>query len=167
MKRGIRNNNPLNIRHSADQWQGASETQTDKSFVQFKSMAYGYRAAWRILQSYYERFYAQSRVFTVRNILSRWAPPKENDTEAYIRTVLQLTGIGGKENLLPPSNVYSYDRLAKLVSAMTCVECGIPMQQVDKEAIFQGYRMAFPENQAELDAYFIAQDEYFGWSPYA
>ena len=40
-------------------------------------------------------------------------------------------------------------------------------QQVDSEAIFQGYRLAFPENQAELDAYFIARDEYFGWSPYA
>ena len=163
MKRGIRNNNPLNIRHSADQWQGASETQTDKSFVQFKTMAYGYRAAWRILQTYYERFHAQSRVFTVRNIISRWAPPKENDPEAYIRTVLQLTGIGGKENLLPPDNVDSYDRLAKLVSAMTCVECGIPIQRVDNEAIFQGYRMAFPENQAELDAYFIARDEYWNW----
>ena len=167
MKRGIRNNNPLNIRHSADQWQGASETQADKSFVQFKTMAYGYRAAWRILQTYYERFHAQGRVFTVRNIISRWAPPKENDTEVYIRTVLRLTGIGGKENLLPPENVYSYDRLAKLVSAMTCVECGIPMQQVDSEAIFQGYRLAFPENQTELDAYFIARDEYWNWSPYA
>jgi hypothetical protein len=43
----------------------------------------------------------------------------------------------------------------------------IPMQQVDSEAIFQGYRMAFPENQAELDAYFIARDEYWNWSPYA
>ena len=31
MKRGIRNNNPLNIRHSTDRWQGASEEQTDKS----------------------------------------------------------------------------------------------------------------------------------------
>ena len=40
-------------------------------------------------------------------------------------------------------------------------------QQVDSEAIFQGYRLAFPENQAELDAYFIARDEYFGWSPFA
>ena len=55
----------------------------------------------------------------------------------------------------------------KLLSAMTCVECGIPLQQVDNEAIFQGYRMAFPENQAELDAYFIARDEYYSWSPYA
>ena len=102
----------------------------------------------------------------MRNIISRWAPPKENDTEAYIRTVLQLTGIGGKENLLPPDNVDSYDHLAKLISAMTCVECGIPIQRVDNEAILQGYRMAFPENQSELDAYFIARDEYFGWSPY-
>lgn len=121
MKRGISNNNPLNIRHSADQWQGASETQTDKSFVQFNTMAYGYRAAWCILQTYYERFARRNQGFTVRNIISRWAPPKENDTEAYIRTVLQLSGLGGKENLLPPSNVDSYDRLAKLVSAMTCV----------------------------------------------
>ena len=96
MKRGIRNNNPLNIRHSADQWQGASDEQTDKSFVQFKSMAYGYRAAWKTLQSYYNRFCHQSRPFTVRNIISRWAPPQENDTEAYIRTVLQLSGLGGK-----------------------------------------------------------------------
>ena len=43
----------------------------------------------------------------------------------------------------------------------------IMKQQVDSEAIFQGYRLAFPENQAELDAYFIARDEYFGWSPFA
>lgn len=40
-------------------------------------------------------------------------------------------------------------------------------QQVDSEAIFQGYRLGFPENQAELDAYVIARDEYFGWSPFA
>ena len=161
--RGIRNNNPLNIRRSADNWPGAREEQTDQSFVQFKSMAYGYRAAWKTLQSYYNRFCHQSRPFTVRNIISRWAPPQENDTEAYIRTVLQLSGLGGKENLLPPSNVDSYDRLAKLISAMTCMECGLPLQRVDNEAIFQGYRLAFPENKEELDAYFIARDEYWNW----
>ena len=55
--RGIRNNNPLNIRRSTDRWEGAREEQKDKSFVQFKTMAYGYRAAWLILQSYYHRFY--------------------------------------------------------------------------------------------------------------
>ena len=31
--RGIRNNNPLNIRRSTDRWEGAREEQKDKSFV--------------------------------------------------------------------------------------------------------------------------------------
>ena len=161
--RGIRNNNPLNIRHSADQWQGACEEQKDKSFVQFKTMAYGYRAAWKTLQSYYNRFCAQSRAFTVRNIIGRWAPPKENDTEAYIRSVMRLSSIGGKENLLPPENVDSYGRLSKMIAAMTCIECGIRMNQVDEEAIFQGYKLAFPENARELDEWMLGEDEYRDW----
>ena len=163
--RGIRNNNPLNIRHSADQWQGACEEQKDKSFVQFKTMAYGYRAAWKTLQSYYNRFCAQSRAFTVRNIIGRWAPPMENDTEAYVHSVMRLSGIGGKENLLPPENVDSYGRLSKMIAAMTCIECGIRMNQVDEEAIFQGYKLAFPENARELDEWMMGEDEYRDWGP--
>ena len=129
MTRGIRNNNPLNIRRSADRWQGASEQQTDKSFVQFKTMAYGYRAAWKILQSYFDRFFMQGKPYTVRNIIERWAPPKENDTEAYIRHVLKSAGIGGRENLLLPLNVTGYDRLCRILVAMTCMECGIAPQR--------------------------------------
>ena len=45
-------------------------------------MAYGYRAVWKILQTYYERFCMQNKDYTVRNIITRWAPPTENDTEA-------------------------------------------------------------------------------------
>ena len=161
--RGIRNNNPLNIRHSADQWQGAHEEQNDKSFVQFKSMAYGYRAAWKTLQSYYNRFSMQSRAFTIKNIIGRWAPPKENDTEAYIRSVMRLSSIGGKENLLPPENVDSYGRLSKMIAAMTCIECGIRMNQVDEEAISQGYKLAFPENACALDEWMMGEDEYRDW----
>ena len=161
--RGIRNNKPLNIRNSADQWQGAREEQKDKSFVQFKSMAYGYRAAWKTLQSYYNRFSMQSRAFTIKNIIGRWAPPKENDTEAYIRSVMRLSSIGGKENLLPPENVDSYSRLSKMIAAMTCIECGIRMNQVDEEAIFQGYKLAFPENARELDEWMLGEDEYRDW----
>ena len=163
--RGIRNNNPLNIRHSADQWQGACEEQKDKSFVQFQSTAYGYRAAWKVLQSYYNRFCMQSKPFTVRNIIYRWAPPEDNNaTEAYIRKVLQLSGIGGKENLLPPENVDSYHRLCKLIAAMTCIECGIPLTRVDTEAICQGYKLAFPDNAADLDEWLKGEDEYWDWS---
>ena len=161
--RGLRNNNPLNIRRSADRWVGARKEQTDKTFVQFESMAYGYRAAWKVLQSYYERFRVQGRAFTVRNIISRWAPPTENDTEAYIRCVLTLSGIGGKEHLLPPENVAGYGNLCRLMAAMTCMECGIRMEQVDEEAVCQGYRLAFPENNAELDEWLMAEDEYRNW----
>ena len=161
--RGIRNNNPLNIRRSTDRWVGVREEQTDKSFVQFKSMAYGYRAAWRTLQSYYNRFCQQSKAFTVRNIIHRWAPPNENDTEAYIRTVLTLSGIGAQENLLPPENVDSYHRLDKLLEAMTVMENGIRMSQVDTEAIYQGYKLAFPENAQELDEWMMGMDEYADW----
>lgn len=166
MTRGERNNNPLNIRHSSDQWQGACEKQTDKSFVQFKSMAYGYRAAWKVLQSYYDRFCYQNKGFTVRNIIYRWAPPSDgNATEAYIRKVLHQSGIGGHENLLPPDNVESFHRLSKLIAAMTSVECGMPMERVDTASICQGYRLAFPENTRALNKWLRAEDEYWNWSP--
>ena len=164
MKRGIRNNNPLNIRRSNDSWIGARPEQTDKEFVQFQTMAYGYRAAWKILQSYYQHFCTLSKHFTVRSIISRWAPPTENDTEAYIRSVLLLTGIGGKENLLPPENPTGYCRLSRLVAGMTCIECGIPYHKVDMVAIYKGYQLAFPDNKEELEELLCEQDEYLGWS---
>ena len=162
--RGERNNNPLNIRRSTDRWEGARQEQTDNSFVQFKSLAYGYRAAWKILQSYYDRFASQGKGFTVRNIIYRWAPPSDgNATEAYIRKVLQLSALGGKENLLPPDNPDSYYRLSKLLTAMTSVECGIPMSRVHTEAIYQGYLLAFPENKESLEEWLKAEDEYWNW----
>ena len=163
MNRGIRNNNPLNIRRSATHWQGAREEQKDKAFVQFKSMAYGYRAAWKILQSYYERFCNEGRPFTVRNIIGRWAPPAENDTEAYIVSVLKLGGLGGKEKLLPPSNPSGYGRLSRLLTAMTCIECGIPYAEVDTAAVCQGYKLAFPANREKLDEWLMGEDEYGDW----
>ena len=163
MKRGIRNNNPLNIRRSSTHWQGARKEQTDKSFVQFETMAYGYRAAWRTLHTYYKRLRDRKKLFTVENIISRWAPPTENDTKAYIRSVLKLSSIGGKENLLPPSNVSGYSKLSRLIAAMTIIENGISMTQVDMEAIYQGYKLAFPENAQELDDSLLCLDEYGDW----
>ena len=144
MKRGIRNNNPLNIRHSADQWEGMRAEQTDPAFVQFETMAYGYRAAWKTLESYSKYFHDLPKAFNVRNIIMRWAPPTENDTDNYIRTVLSLTGLGGNENLTQPSRATGYERLELLVRAMTTMECGIPYKEVDVEAIREGFDLAFP-----------------------
>ena len=188
MKRGIRNNNPLNIRHSADQWQGAREVQTDEAFVQFTSMAYGYRAAWKILDTYSRRLKQERRAYNVRNIIGRWAPPSENNTDAYVRNVTVLSGLGGNEYLLRPQYCRfrnDMERMVRLIAAMTCVENGISMDQVDRRAIRRGYKLAFPrvhpsspschssfpsrdENEmGYVENEPILWDEYWEWSPLA
>ena len=112
--RGIRNNNPLNIRLSKDKWQGQinpsgnanvndndnnSSLKGDAEFVQFYSMEYGWRAAFVILcRTYYGKYGLK----TIRDIVSRWAPAKENNTEAYIRHVSDYTGIAPNKVLGSP-----------------------------------------------------------------
>ena len=144
MTRGTRNNNPLNIRRSADRWEGTRSEQTDPSFVQFETMAYGYRAAWKTLESYWNHFHRMRQPFNVTTIIHRWAPPTENDTQNYIRTVLLLTGLGGKENLPQPSRGVDIAKLERLLTAMTTMECGTPYAQVDTQAIREGFDLAFP-----------------------
>ncbi|WP_420996222.1 structural protein P5 [Cupriavidus sp. 30B13] len=90
--RGIRNNNPGNIRWG-DGWQGlvAPHMRTDKDFCQFTEAVYGIRAICRILLNYGSKAGMPSiggpNIDTVREVISRWAPPSENDTEAYIASV--------------------------------------------------------------------------------
>ena len=168
MSRGLRNNNPLNIRHSADRWQGARINQTDKAFVQFTSMAYGYRAVWKILDTYCLTFKKEGKAYNVRNIIGRWAPPTENDTDAYVRAVVKLSGLGGNENMPRPKHYRAFgevDKLVRLIRAMTCVENGIKWEEVDKEAIWQGYDLAFPG--VRKDDKNVVWDEYWDWSPKA
>ena len=173
MTRGQRNNNPLNIRHSKDKWQGAAATQTDKAFVQFETLAYGYRAAWKILDSYSLNFRRKRQTYNVRNIIARWAPPAENDTEAYIRTVTRLSGLGGNESVPRPLRYWCFlelDKTARLLAAMACVECGIPMEEVNMDEVWQGYDLAFPKASrrkrlCEEKKALQAKDEYWDWSP--
>ena len=102
LPRGIRNNNPLNIRRTGkDQWKGLSKTQNDRSFCQFETLEWGWRAAFYLLtRTYYHKY----RLYTIRGIISRWAPPQDNnDTSAYIANVSRLTGIDPDEPIGIPS----------------------------------------------------------------
>ena len=76
---------------------------------------------------------------------------------------MKLGSLGGKEKLLPPSEVSGYGRLSRLMEAMTCIECGIPQAQVDTEAICQGYQLAFPNHQEKLKEWLKGEDEYADW----
>ena len=99
--RGIRNNNPLNIRRSKDKWKGMKALQSDAQFVQFESLEWGWRAAFYLLtRTYYHKY----RLFTIRAIVQKWAPAIENNTKAYIANVSRLTGIDPDEPIGIPSD---------------------------------------------------------------
>lgn len=87
--RGIRNNNPGNIRWGAD-WQGLKKDGKlqDPSFCVFKSPVWGIRALAKLLKNY-QRLYGLN---TPRKIINRYAPPNENQTQAYIQSVAHQLG---------------------------------------------------------------------------
>ena len=95
--RGIRNNNPGNIRKSATQWEGTSAVQGDDAFVTFETPEHGIRAMARVLQTYRDKY----GLDTVTKIISRWAPDVENDTAAYIKSVAAQIGVRPDTKLNP------------------------------------------------------------------
>lgn len=87
--RGIRNNDPGNIRDSSTRWLGEDPANKDKVFEDFLEPVYGIRAIGKILLNY-ERLYGLN---TIRKLITRWAPPHENNTAAYVRLVSSMAGI--------------------------------------------------------------------------
>ena len=102
--RGVRNNNPGNIDYNkANQWQGqlGLEIGVPKPrFARFDTPENGLRALGKLLQTYQ----IKHGLKTVKQIISRWAPSTENDTEAYVRSVEKRTGIapGAEVNMKDP-----------------------------------------------------------------
>jgi hypothetical protein len=113
--RELRNNNPLNIRHNADVFQGEIKG-NDKSFKSFVSMPYGYRAAFVTLATYLSR--GQN---TIEKIIAKWAPPAENNTESYIKSVEKYSGVLRSKQLTAADGA---DYIL-IVAAMSFVENGV------------------------------------------
>ena len=143
--RGWRNNNPLNIRRSKAEWLGLLPVQTDKAFCQFTSMAYGYRAAIKTLQTYHDRFAKHGRPFTIANIVSTWAPASDgNNPDGYAAKVAKWSGIDRHQVLPPPNTQRAVRIFCRIMAAMTRVECGVPDDKVPWASIADGYRLAWP-----------------------
>lgn len=101
--RGIRNNNPLNLEQTPDNWQGET-VGTDTRFMTFVDAKYGIRAGAKLLMNY-QRLYSLD---TMKKVIDRFAPPFENNTNAYAEHIAASIGIDvndkitiGKDNLLP------------------------------------------------------------------
>ena len=94
--------------------------QTDSAFCQFENLTYGWRAAFKLLTRTYYHTY---RLYTIRAIVTKWAPPNENNTRAYVENVSRLTGIHPDEPLGIPSE--SPARWIALGAAMAIQENGL------------------------------------------
>lgn len=129
--RGIRNNNPCNIRRTKTRWLGQVDSEREKSFVVFSDRIYGYRATFKLLHNYLNQ-----GVNTIGKIISRWAPSSDgNNTQSYIRHVSQTTGIDA-------STVIAWeerDKLIDIVRSMAHIESAIIE---DRTILARGYDLA-------------------------
>lgn len=123
--RGIRNNNPLNIR-IGNVWLGEVKENTDGEFEQFTSMLYGLRAAIVLMRRYICHYHLK----TIAQIVSRWAPSSENNTRLYIDFVSKRVGIANDAEIDFCDKV----TMCRLVEAMAYYECrtSIPIATIEK-----------------------------------
>lgn len=115
LPRGLRNNNPLNLIISNNEWLGKIHPNTDGRFEQFISIDYGIRAAMMTLRSYIRKGFN-----TPKAIITRWAPPTENNTAAYIDRATRIADLAPNQILTSTSR----NAICRLLWAMTQVENG-------------------------------------------
>lgn len=98
--RGVRNNNPGNIDYNPrNQWQGqlAPDPAIEKRFARFDSAENGIRALAKLVLAYRGKDgmpgIGRKGIDTVREVINRWAPGVENDTDSYIKVVAAGVGV--------------------------------------------------------------------------
>jgi hypothetical protein len=97
MTRGVDLNNPGNIEHSGIVWEGQTPDQPDPVFVKFATPEEGIRA----MALDFSNMGRLHGLTTIALCIERWAPPTENDTDAYIADVCQRVGVGPAGEVLP------------------------------------------------------------------
>jgi hypothetical protein len=137
------NMNPLNIRFDKKtNWFG-SRLKDRRGFVQFAAFSYGYRAAVMILRSY-----AKRGLKTVPQIIETWAPRSENNTVAYIKTVLDNLSERQSEPYTVTADteidLRNRELVIQLLLSMTKVEMGANAAQVHSMRTYAelGYDLA-------------------------
>lgn len=115
--RGIRNNNPLNLRRSTANWLGRTTTCTDPEFETFMSMTFGIRAAMVNARTIIRR----NPNCTVAKLITVWAPPAENNTDGYLQTVCDIAHVSPLQIL----DFKDEETMCSVLWAMSRVENGV------------------------------------------
>ncbi len=113
---GILLNNSGNIERTDDVWRGQARLQDHKRFVRFLTPEAGLRAMMKILIRYEDIY----KLNSISKMISRWAPPEENDTHSYIMHVSHVAGY-------PPNKFLDMDDpevLIRIAQAITIHENG-------------------------------------------
>lgn len=131
---GVRNHNPLNIRYlEQNKWMGLSKcTPNVSGFCKFDCMDYGLRAAILLLLTYIRK----RGCITPRQIITRWAPPSENNTELYIQCVCGRADVNPDQPL--PTEGAPFNRF---VVAMARQESGIHLTEGDIERVRNTFKV--------------------------
>lgn len=128
--RGIRNNNPGNIKISSSAWRGKVplHLNTDGVFEQFEGWVWGVRAMWKLISNYIEQGNN-----TIRKVISKYAPASENATGQYIAYVSNYSRVGADENL-------SGRDLYPVIDAMARLENGTQLGEIISRADYEKAR---------------------------
>lgn len=139
--RGIRNNNPLNLRKSNILWKGKIRLGTDNEFEQFVDIFYGIRAAMVNMRTHIKQDAQRLIRCTVKREIARWAPPTENNTTRYVQLVCQRAELQPEDTL----DFTNKQMICRLCHEMAYMECGVqlPMDYFEKS-----YEMAVADNIA-------------------
>ena len=113
--RGVRNNNPLNIR-IGNNWRGEALVSKDAEFETFSHPKYGFRAGAKLLRNYQRRY----GLNTVERIIHRFAPPNENHTDNYVNFVARNLGVSPTQSIDLSSDTF----LSQMLHAMSVMEVG-------------------------------------------
>jgi hypothetical protein len=134
--RGERNNNPCNVRQVAGvHWRGERAQDDDPAFEEFESSRMGIRCAAKVFLAYQRKHHLQ----TVRQLITRWAPGTENDTESYVRDVAKRLSIDANS----PLNLEDPFLMRRLVEAVITHENGRNIYTHD--VVVDGVRAAYEE----------------------
>ncbi|HKS97637.1 MAG TPA: structural protein [Terriglobia bacterium] len=133
LPRGVRLANPGNI-EKGEKWQGLAKDQPDERFCTFATASAGIRALAKILVNY-QRLHG---LFDIHSMISRWAPPGENDTNAYIAQVAAACGVSPTAAL--PFDAHGPDMLRRIVTAVIQRENG--QQPYDEATILEACKEA-------------------------
>lgn len=149
--RAERNNNPGNIEDGAFAKSQPGYIGSDGRFAKFDSAASGGAAQSALLKSY-----IRGGQNTIAKIVAKWAPPGENDTEAYISKVESITGIG-RNVALDPNGGKQLDNIREAMAQVEGFGRSRGKQSVDSSA---GGPMTSFDLQGRANDVLAAADQY-------